>query len=126
MDANLKPPKRRAHQLRVPVLPDEATEIRRLASAAGLPMAAYLRQVGLGYRVEGILDLQCIEALARINGELERVGGLLMLWLADDPRTIRFGDATIRAVLTRIEDTQNEMQRLMRAVVLPARGRRVL
>jgi hypothetical protein len=124
MEPDNKAPTRKARQLRVPVLPCEAVEIRRLASAAGLPVATYLRNVGLGYRLRGILDNQRVEELARINGDLGRLGGLLKLWLTDDPRTARFGETTILAVLSKIEDTQLEMQRIMRDVVLPNAGRK--
>jgi hypothetical protein len=126
MEPNSKPPTRKAHQLRVPVLPHEAVEIRSLAIAAGLPVAAYLRSVGLGYRLPGILDHRCVEELARINGDLGRLGGLLKLWLTDDARTAKFGEATILAVLSKIEDTQGDMQRIMRDVVAPGARRKHL
>lgn len=125
MDTESKPITRKAHQLRVPVRPDEAAEIRRLAAAAGLPVAAYLRSVGLGYRLHGRLDHRRVEELARINGDLGRLGGLLKLWLTDDPRTEKFGETTILAVLSKIEDSQLEMQRIMRDVVLPGAGRKL-
>lgn len=125
MEAESKPVTRKATQLRVPVLPVEAAEIRRMAKAAELPVAAYLRSVGLGYRLHGKLDNRRVEELARINGDLGRLGGLLKLWLTDDPRTAQFGETTILAVLSKIEDTQLEMQRIMRDVVLPGTGRRL-
>jgi hypothetical protein len=65
-----------------------------------------------------------VEELARINGDLGRLGGLLKMWLNDDPRIARFGESTILAVLSKIEDTQQEMQRIMRDVVLPGVARR--
>jgi hypothetical protein len=110
---------RKHRQLRVPVLPDEADQIKRNAKAAGKPVAAYLRNVGLGYEVRGILDNRRVEELARINGDLGRLGGLLKLWLTDDARTEAFGEATIRALLAKIEDTQSRMQEVMRRVLLP-------
>jgi len=113
---------RKARHLRVPVLPAEEAQIKRLAAAAGLPVAAYLRKVGLGYRLQGILDHRRVEELARINGDLGRLGGLLKLWLTNDERTAAFGEATIRAVLAKIVDTQDEMHSVMRAVVLPHGG----
>lgn len=113
---------RKARHLRVPVLPAEEAQIKRLAAAAGLPVAAYLRKVGLGYRLPGILDHRRVEELARINGDLGRLGGLLKLWLTNDERTATFGEATIRAVLAKIADTQDEMHAVMRAVVLPHGG----
>ena len=82
-------------------------------------MSTYLLNVGMGYRVRGILDHKRVEELARNNGDLGRLGGLLKLWLTDDPRTARFGESTIRALLFKIEGTQDEMHEVMRAVVMP-------
>lgn len=126
MEPTSKPPTRKALHLRVPVLQEEAQAIRLLASNAGLPVATYLRKVGLGYRVHGILDHRRVEELARINGDLGRLGGLLKLWLTDDARTARFGETTILAVLSKIEDTQRAMQDIMRDVVLPNSPRKHL
>lgn len=118
-----KKPTRKQRQLRVPVLPSEEETIKRQASSSGLPVAAYLRNVGMGYQVRGILDNKRVEELARINGDLGRLGGLLKLWLTDDPRTLQFGASTIRALLSKIEDTQDKMHEVMRAVVLPRADR---
>ena len=114
-----KPTRKAGRHLRVPVLPDEEAEIKRLAASVGLPVAAYLRNVGLGYQVPGILDNKRVEELARINGDLGRLGGLLKLWLTDDVRTARFGELTIKALLGRIEATQDEMSQVMKSVVRP-------
>ncbi len=119
MKEDKKQPTRKARQLRVPVLPDEEAAIKKMAASAGLPVAAYLRNVGLGYQVRGILDNKRVEELARINGDLGRLGGLLKLWLTDDPRTARFGESTIRALLSKIEDTQDHMHMVMQSVVMP-------
>jgi len=110
---------RKRRHLRVPVLPDEEQQIKRNAAAAGRSVAAYLRNVGLGYEVRGILDNRRVEELARINGDLGRLGGLLKLWLTNDTRTEAFGEATIRALLSKIEDTQDKMHAVMRAVIIP-------
>ena len=96
--------------MRVPVLPDEEAEIKRLAASVGLPVAAYLRNVGLGYQVPGILDNKRVEELARINGDLGRLGGLLKLWLTDDVRTLQ---------LSKIVSTQDRMHEVMQEVVTP-------
>ena len=120
MEENInKKATRKQRQLRVPVLPLEEATIKQMAASAGLPVAAYLRNVGLGYQVRGILDNKRVEELARINGDLGRLGGLLKLWLTDDQRTLKFGASTIRALLSKIEDTQGQMHEVMRAVVLP-------
>ena len=110
--------KRRQH-LRVPVSPSEKREIERHAQQAGLSVARYLREVGQGYEIKGITDYERVRELARINGDLGRLGGLLKLWLTDDVRTAKFGVPTILALLGRIEATQDEMGRVMKAVVRP-------
>ena len=114
----LRPTRRRRH-LRVPVQPDEEQKIKENAVAAGKSVAAYLRNVGLGYQMRGILDNRRVEELVRINGDLGRLGGLLKLWLTNDERTQAFGEATIRALLSKIEDTQDKMHAVMRTVLMP-------
>lgn len=110
---------RKYKHLRVPVLPDEEELIARNAKAAHLPVAVFLRKIGQGYEARSILDNRRVEELARINGDLGRLGGLLKLWLTNDARTEAFGEATIRALLSKIEDTQETMHEVIRRVVIP-------
>ena len=105
--------------IKVYCLPDERERIEANARAAGLSLSAFLLAVGQGYRVQGITDYEQVRELARINGDLGRLGGLLKLWLTDDVRPAKFGEATIRALLNRIEATQDEMGRVMHSVVRP-------
>jgi hypothetical protein len=109
--------------LRVPVLPQEAETIKAQAQAVGLSVAAYLRNVGLGVEVKSILDYQRIGELARINGDLGRLGGLLKLWLTNDERQHRIKAGELRAVLNKIEANQEAMRAIMRAVVKREPGR---
>ena len=109
--------------IKVYCLPGERDQIKAQALATGLSLSTYLLRVGMGYQVRGILDNKRVEELARINGDLGRLGGLLKLWLTDDARTAQFGESTIRALLSRIEDTQDQMQGVMRAVVIPRSDR---
>jgi hypothetical protein len=119
MENEPKKPTRKARHLRVPVLPEEEREIKRLASNAGLSVAAYLRNVALGYRLRSMIDLNCVQELILINADLGRLGGLLKLWLTDDPRTADYGEPLIRAVLAKIVRTQDEMIKICRSVVFP-------
>lgn len=109
--------------VKVYCLPDEKTQLGEAAKAVGMSVSAYLLNVGMGYQVPGILDNKRVEELARINGDLGRLGGLLKLWLTDDVRTLQFGEATILALLSRIESTQDRMHEVMQEVVTP-RGKR--
>lgn len=107
--------------IKVYCLPEEKEAIVANAKKAGLSAARYLREVGQGYQIDGIVDYEQVRELARINGDLGRLGGLLKLWLTDDARTAHFGETTIRALLKRIEATQTEMSEVMMSVVRPRR-----
>ncbi|HQV09592.1 MAG TPA: conjugal transfer transcriptional regulator TraJ [Thauera sp.] len=111
--------RRRTQHLRVPVFADEKALIEAQAQRAGMSVARFLREVGQGYRIDGVVDYEQVRELARINGDLGRLGGLLKLWLTNDERTAQFGEATLRAVLARVEATQDEMGQVMMKVVMP-------
>jgi len=114
-----RPTRKGSTPIYVWVTPDEKSQIEALAQATGHKTSAYLRNIGLGYPLKSILDHKRVEELARINGDLGRLGGLLKLWLTNDRRTAQFGESTIRALLSKIEKTQDEMHEVMRAVVMP-------
>ncbi len=113
---------KRQQHLRVPVLPVEKETIERQAKQAGMSVARYLREVGQGYPIRGIVDYEQVRELARINGDLGRLGGLLKWWLTNDERTAQFGESTILAVLDRILDTQDQMGKVMLSIVMPRAG----
>jgi len=105
--------------IKVYCLPDEKELIEAQANRAGMSAARYLREVGQGYHISGVVDYEQVRELARINGDLGRLGGLLKLWLTDDVRTAQFGQSTILAVLSKIEATQEEMGKVMTKIVMP-------
>ena len=119
MDDEKRVTRKNSPPIKVYCLPEERELIEENAKRAGISVARYLRDVGQGYQVKGVMDYHYVRELVRVNGDLGRLGGLLKLWLTDDPRTARFGDATILALLARIEATQDEMSRLMRSVLQP-------
>ncbi|WHQ44354.1 conjugal transfer transcriptional regulator TraJ [Alcaligenes faecalis] len=119
MDETNRVTRKGSTPIKVYCLPEERALIEKNAAAAGLSLSAFLLAVGQGYEVKGITDYERVRELARINGDLGRLGGLLKLWLTDDVRTAKFGEATILALLGRIEATQDEMGRVMKAVVRP-------
>lgn len=110
-DAPQRPPKRARH-LRVPVRPEEESAIKTNAERAGLSIAEYLRRVGLGHQIRGVIDEQKVLELAKVNADMGRLGGLLKLWLTDDKKLASSGgvtEGTIRALLKRLEDTQAKL-----------------
>lgn len=68
--------------IKVWVTEDERAEIERLAASANLSRSAYLRTAGLNHQIRSVLDVHAVAELAKVNGDLGRVAGLLKLWLA--------------------------------------------
>ena len=89
-------PRRECPPVYVWVTPDEKRGIEAMAQATGNSASAYLRRVGLGHEVRSVLDYERVRDLAKVNGDLGRLGGLLKLWLSNDKRLARCGCATRR------------------------------
>ena len=104
-------------------LPDEKAQIETMAKATGHSASSYLRAVGQGYPVHSILDYERIQELAKVNGDLGRMGGLLKLWLTDDAKLVTLGMAqmskTIVCVLDEIRANQAAIREVMTKVVTP-------
>ena len=78
--------------------------------------------VGQGYQVTGIVDAEQVREMAKISGDLGRLGGLLKWWLTNDARTADFTPDTVRLVLSKIEDLQQELGATMSQVIRPRSG----
>jgi len=100
---------RRDKKLRVPVLPIEEAEIKNKAADAGLTVAEYLRNLGLGYQVPSVIDNRKVDALLKINADLGRLGGLIKLWLTNDKRAKLIGKSQLYLTLDSIRNTQSTM-----------------
>jgi hypothetical protein len=108
--------------VKVYCLPEERAQLQANASAARKSLSTYLLNVGLGYPVRSILDQRSVDDLLRVNADMGRLGGLLKLWLTNDERTAAFGESTIRALLAKIEATQDELLDVVRRVLAPRDG----
>lgn len=104
-------------------LPGEKAQIEAIAKATGHSASSYLRAIGQGYPVHSILDYERVQELAKVNGDLGRLGGLLKLWLTDDAKLAAFGMAqmskTIVGVLEEIRTNQAAIREVMAQVVTP-------
>lgn len=106
----MKPETRdRNRTLRVVVSASERAAIEEKARSTRLSVSAYLRNVGLGYEPRSAYDLEAVRALAKVNGDLGRLGGLLKMWLADSPGVgAREGD--VQQLLEEIRTTAAEVR----------------
>jgi len=113
--SKVEPNKRRQH-LRVPVFADEKAQIESAAKQAGISVARYLREVGMGYPVRSVVDAGAVRELVRVNADLARLGNLLKLWLDSDVRTAYVGREHLVRVIQRLEGTQSELRRMIQTV----------
>ena len=90
--------------IKVYCLPDEKAQIQENAEASGLSVASFIRKV---------VDIEQVVELSRVNADLGRLGGLLKLWLANDPRTVDFSPSLIKTLLAKIESTRQELRNIM-------------
>ncbi len=67
--------------------------------------SAYLRALGLDMPVKSTLDQEAILELARINGDLGRLGGLLKMWLTNQDRAVN--ETRIMTLMASLEETQS-------------------
>lgn len=107
----------RGKPIKVWVTEDERADIERLAASANLSLSAYLRTAGLNQRVRSIIDIEAVNDLAKVNGDLGRVAGLLKLWLAEkrgigaDPRHVEKMMDDFRALQTQILNIMGSVMR---------------
>lgn len=111
------PNRKNTTPIKVYCLPEEKAQIQANAAAAGLSAASFIRKVATGYQVESIVDIKQVLELSRVNGDLGRLGGLLKLWLANDPRTVNFPPSLIKTLLSKIESTQQELRNIMEKIL---------
>jgi hypothetical protein len=104
--------KSRSPIIKVVATLEETAEIKRKASAARLPVSAYLRTLGLGWTPRSTLDHQAILELGKINADLGRLGGLLKLWLSGRSNE-GAPAADVRQVLRQIEASQSAMLQVL-------------
>lgn len=117
MNESPKSTRKHGKNIRVPVLPDEEAIIKANAEVSGLSAASFIRKVAMGYQVESIVDIKQALELSRVNGDLGRLGGLLKLWLANDPRTANFPPLLIKTLLSKIESTLKELRNIMEKIL---------
>ena len=111
-----------SQRITVYCLPEEKKRIEDNAKSTGKTASSFLLAVGQGYQVNGIVDAEQVREMATISGNLGRLGGLLKWWLTNDARTAEFTPDTVRLVLSKIEDLQQELGATMSQVIRPRSG----
>ena len=103
-------------------LPAEKARIEANAKAAGLSASRYLRDVGLGMPIRGVLDHEAVLALAKVNADQGRLGGLLKMWLSNNERLSGPRGVQVRALIEEILDDIGRAQGELLSTVQSVRG----
>lgn len=110
------PPRRRGKPIEVWVTDEEKATITERAEEAGMSRSGYLRALGLNTPIRSVVDLTAVAHLAKANGDLGRVAGLLKLWLAEKrgqgARTV-----DVEAMMREFRELQREIMAIMSKVV---------
>lgn len=109
-------PRREVPPIKVWVTDADKSEVAKQAAQAGLSMSAYLLAAGLNHKIRSVLDLKAVSELARVNGDLGRVAGLLKLWLAEK-RGQGARAVDVDAMMVEFRELQGEIRAIMSAVV---------
>jgi hypothetical protein len=99
----------RENALRVWVAPEEKEQIQINAENCSLSCSAYLRQLGLGYIPASKLDAAAMRQLAKVNGDMGRLGGLLKMMLTNQERCTPETEKALERLLGEIEEAQREL-----------------
>lgn len=89
------------------------------AETAGMSVSEYLRNVGRGTPVKSRVDGQAIKALAKVNADLGRAGGLLKMLLKNEERFVGYSGEQLRQIA---KSTLNEMNKLQSSLALISKG----
>lgn len=106
--ADRPPPTNRKRPITIAVNDLDRAAIEERARNASLSTSAYLRAAGLSRTVKSTADHAAVLELARVNADQGRLGGLLKLWLVEQP-----GQGAprrdVRKLLEEIEATQEKL-----------------
>lgn len=108
--------RRRGKPIEVWVTDEEKEAITARAKDAGMARSAYLRALGLNMPVKSVVDLAAVADLAKVNGDLGRVAGLLKLWLSER-RGERASAIDVEKVMVEFRELQVSVREKMGLIV---------
>ena len=108
--------RRRGKPIEVWVNDEEKSQIAIRAKECGLSRSGLLRDVGLYYPIRSVVDLAAVTDLAKVNGDLGRVAGLLKLMLLEK-RGQGERAIDVHALMVEFRELQGEVRAIMSKVV---------
>ena len=89
---------------------EEKAEVTRRAHAAGLSASGFMRNLALNTPIRSAYDYEAVSDLAKLRGEVGKLGGLLKLWLS----TRRGEGASVAEVNRALHATVELKERLLK------------
>ncbi|WP_273826007.1 plasmid mobilization protein [Pseudomonas asplenii] len=114
-------PRRRGKPIEVWVTDEEKGAITERAEEAGMSRSGYLRALGLNSPIRSVVDLKAVADLAKVNGDLGRVAGLLKLWLAEK-RGQGASPIEVERMMIELRELQSCIRGKMSAIVYVKNG----
>lgn len=103
--------------LKVYCLDGERDQIIRNALATGKTVSEYLRNVGIGYQVQSLIDIKQARELITLKGDMGRLGGLLKLLLSNEERFDGVTGDRLQIVTINLLNEILENQKLVRNTI---------
>ncbi len=106
--------RKRSKIIMVRVSDTEYDSITDIAQQCDLTTAALLRELGLGHQPDSKIDLRAIETLAKLHGDMGRVGGLLKMWLSSKEKQASAKQLKVDTVVHELIELKNEIANVVR------------
>ncbi|MCY1447346.1 hypothetical protein D9M71_639620 [compost metagenome] len=110
------PARRRGKPIEIWVNVEEKAAIAEKAYEAGMSRSGYLRALGLNTPIRSVVDLTAVADLAKLNGDLGRVAGLLKLWLSEK-RSQGANAVDVELLMMEFRELQGGIRAAMSAIV---------
>lgn len=106
----------RSQTIKVCVTEKEKVLIQKRADATGNTASNFCRQLALNEPIRSVVDLKAVADLAKVNGDMGRIAGLLKLWLVERKGK---GDPAIEIerMIILFREGQQQMTELMGKVI---------
>ncbi|NWB54322.1 CopG family transcriptional regulator [Pseudomonas sp. F8002] len=115
------PARRRGKPIEVWVTDEEKALITDKAEEAGMSRSGYLRALGMNTPIRSVVDLRAVADLAKVNGDLGRVAGLLKFWLAEK-RGQGAHPIDVERTMIEFRELQGQIRETMSMIVYARKG----
>lgn len=109
--------RKRTRLIAVRATPEEVAAIQSRARDCSMAPSTLMRELALNHRPASTVDRQAIARLARLQGDLGRLGGLLKMWLSNDERLALGESLDVPGIVRGIDGLRAEVEKAVEALV---------